>query len=162
MSIGPNQIVTIHFTIKDSKGGVVDSTRDQEPYSFLTDSQQMFPKIEEIIDGMNIGSKSTTVLPPSDGYGEYLKDNVMITARTEFPKDVEVKEGMTFLTMRDGCETPVTIKRIDGENVTIDFNHPLAGETLTFDVELLDVRDATPEELEGDDGCHDQGCGCGH
>ena len=161
MSIGPNQVVTIHFTIKDSRGAIVDSTDGQDTYSFMTDSQQMLPKVEEVIDGMEIGSKTTTVLPPADGYGEYRKDNVMVTARAEFPEGVELKEGMTFLTMREGCETPVTIKKVNGEDITIDFNHPLAGETLTFDVELLDVRDATPEEL-ADDGCTDHGCGCGH
>lgn len=82
-------------------------------------------------------------------------------SRAGFPKGVELKEGMTFLTMREGYETPVTTKRVHGEDSAIDFNHPLAGETLSFDVELLDVRDATPEELE-DDGCTDHGCGCGH
>lgn len=161
MSIGPNQIVTIHFTIKDKKGAVVDSTEGQAPYSFLSLSHQMLPKIEEILDGMKVGSKTTTVLPPEDGYGEYQEDNVMVTPRSGFPKGVELKEGMTFLTMREGYETPVTIKRISGDDITIDFNHPLAGETLSFDVELLDVRDATPEELD-DEGCHEHSCGCGH
>jgi len=161
MSMGPDKVVTIHFTIKDSRGAVVDSTEGQDPYSFLADSQQMLPKIEEIIEGMKIGSKTTAVLSPNEGYGEYDKDKVMVTPRSGFPKGVELKEGMTFLTMRDGYETPVIIKSIKGDDVTIDFNHPLAGETLTFDVELLDIRDATPEELEGD-GCHEHGCGCGH
>lgn len=161
MSIGPNQIVTINFTMKNASGVILDSTVGQEPYSFLSDSQQMLPKVEEIIGGMVIGGKATAVLPPEDGYGEYSKDDLMVTQRSDFPEGVELKEGMTFLSMREGCETPVTIKSIKGDDVTVDFNHPLAGETLSFELELLDVRDATPEELE-DEGCHDHGCGCGH
>ena len=161
MSIGPNQIVTTHFTIKDAKGSVVDSTSGQEPYSFLSYSHQMLPKIEEILDGMEVGTRTTTVLAPADGYGEYRKDKVVVTPRSGFPKGVELKEGMTFLTMRGGYETPAIIKHIDGDDVTVDFNHPLAGETVTFEVELLGVRDAIPEEL-ADEGCHEHGCGCGH
>lgn len=161
MAIGPDQIVTIHFTIKDKRGAIVDSTEGQAPYSFMSYSHEMLPKVEEILNGMEIGSKTTAILPPEDGYGKYREDAVTVAPRSGFPKGVELKEGMTFLTMRNGYETPVTIKLINGDDITIDFNHPLAGETLTFDVELLDVRDATPEELE-DDGCHEHGCGCGH
>lgn len=161
MSIGPNQMITINFTIKDSKGAIVDSTDGQEPYTFLSESYQMFPKIEEIIGTMKVGSKTSVVLSPEDAYGEFRPEAVKVSNRSEFPQDVQLQVGMTFVTRKGGHETPVTIKKIEGDNVTIDYNHPMAGEKLSVDLELLELREATAEELE-DDGCHDHNCGCGH
>lgn len=161
MSSGPNRVATINFTIKDKRGAIVDSTEGQEPYTFLSESYQMFPKIEEIIGTMKVGDKTCVMLPPADAYGEYNKDSVKTARRSEFPQGVELKEGMTLVTRKGGREMPVTIKKIAGDDVTIDYNHPLAGETLTFDLELLDLREATEEDFE-DEGCHEQGCGCGH
>ena len=160
MAIEPNQVVTINFTIKDSKGTIVDSTVGQEPYTFLSDSDQMLPKVEDVLRGMKVGTKSNVVLSPDDAYGEYEEDAIMVAKRADFPTDAELKEGITFSTLdEDGQEMSATIKQINGDEITVDYNHPLAGETLSFDLELLEVRNATPEELRQ---CHDHGCGCGH
>ena len=176
MSIGPNQIVTINFTIKDKKGAIVDSTDGQAPYTFLSESYQMFPKIEEVIGGMNVGEKTSVTLKPADAYGEYRMDAVKVAKRSEFPQGVQLLEGMTLVTRKGGREIPVTIKKINGDDITIDYNHPMAGETLSFDLELLEKREATEEDFDdcgcgcGDDhddhghghGHDDHGCGCGH
>lgn len=159
MAIEPNQVVTINFTMKDTKGAIVDSTVGQEPYTFLSNSDQMLPKVEDVLRGMKVGNRSSVVLSPEDAYGVYEEDAVMVAKRSDFLPDAELKEGMTFVTVDEGQEMPVTIKQIDGDDITLDYNHPLAGETLSFDLELLEVRDATPEELSQ---CHEHGCGCGH
>ncbi|GAB4380030.1 MAG: peptidylprolyl isomerase [Calditrichia bacterium] len=149
MPIQPNQVVTIHYTVKDEDGQILDTTKNQEPFSYLSGRNQILPKLEEKINEMVIGSKAETTLAPEDGYGEYREDAVQTIKRSEFPENTELKEGMRFMANTpDGRQMPLTIKEIDGDNVTIDFNHALAGKTLTFDIQLVDVRDATQEELE--------------
>ncbi len=148
MSIKPNQVVTIHFTVKDEEGNVVDSTQDGQPFSFLSGRNQILPKLEEQIGEMIIGSKKEVKLTPQDAYGEYQDEAVQSVNRSDFPEGADLEEGMGFVAnMADGKQIPFVITRIAGDDITIDFNHPLAGKTLTFEVELLDVRDATPEEL---------------
>ena len=144
----PNQVVTINYTLKDSEGEVIDSTSEGNSFSFLSGTEQILPKLEEAIGGMLIGSKKIVALAAADAYGEYFDDAVQVLQRSEFPKDMEIKEGMELVTSApDGSQMPFVITKITDEQVTVDFNHPLAGEDLSFDVELLDLRHATAEEL---------------
>ena len=159
MLIAADKVATIHFTITDEKGLVQDSTEGQPPYSFIGSSDQMFPAVEEKLAGMEIGSKATLNLEPAEAYGEYDEDYVKVTDRAHFPDGVELKEGMTFLTQQEDEEVPVTIKKVDEAEITIDFNHPMAGQKLKIDLELLEIRDATKEEL---DSGHIHGAGCNH
>lgn len=159
MTFGPDKVATIHFTIKDEKGTIQDSTKGQTPYSFLCASDQMFPLVEEKIAEMEVGGKASLALEPSEAYGEYNKDAVKVTARSHFPKSAELKEGMTFLTRQQGDEIPVIIKKVEEETVTIDFNHPLAGQKLEIEFELLEIREATEEEINHG---HVHGAGCNH
>jgi len=143
-----NQVVTINYTLKDSEGEIIDSTSEGKSFSFLSGSEQILPKLEEAIGGMLIGSKKIVALAAADAYGEYFDDAVQVLQSSEFPKEMEIKEGMEFVTNdADGNQMPFVISKITDEQITVDFNHPLAGEDLTFDVELLDLRDATAEEL---------------
>jgi len=147
-TLKPNQVVTINYTLKDSEGEIIDSTSEGKSFSFLSGSEQILPKLEEAIGGMLIGSKKVVALTAADAYGEYFDDAVQVLQRSEFPKDMEIKEGMELVTSApDGSQMPFVITKITDEQVTVDFNHPLAGEDLSFDVELLDLRDATAEEL---------------
>ena len=159
MPIAADKVATIHFTITDEKGLVQDSTEGQPPYSFIGSSGQMFPAVEEKLAGMEIGSKATLNLEPAEAYGEYDEEYVKVTDRAHFPEGVELKEGMTFLTQQEDEEVPVTIKKVDEAEITIDFNHPMAGQKLKIDLELLEIRDATKEELESG---HIHGAGCNH
>jgi len=148
MSIQQNQVVTIHYTVKDDKGNVVDSTIGKEPLSFIFGMNQILPKLEEAIQDMLIGSKKAVELTPEDAYGEYHDDAVQTIERNEFPEGTELEEGMGFVAnTADGRQLPFVIKEVSGNDITIDFNHPLAGKKLNFEVELIDIRDATPEEL---------------
>lgn len=159
MAIAADKVVTIHFTIKDDKGIVQDSTKGQPPYSFIASSDQMFQKVENALSGMKAGEKKTLVLEPADAYGEYDEDFVKVTDPSHFPDGADLKEGMTFLTVVEEQETPVIIKKIEESGITIDFNHPLAGKNLDMEVELVEVRKATEDELENG---HIHGEGCSH
>lgn len=148
MPIGANKVVTIHYTLKDESGNLLDSTQGTSPFSFLTGHDQVIPKLEEEIETMLIGGKKNILISAEDAYGEYRDDLVHQINKENFPPDVELEVGMQFVTSApDGTQMPFAIKQIDGDLVTIDFNHPLAGKNLEFEVELVDVRDATEEEL---------------
>ncbi len=154
-----DQVATIHYTMKDEKGIVQDSTKGQHPYSFLGSSGQMFSRVEEMVAGMKAGEKSNISLEAADAFGEYDEDAVRVTERSHFPEGAELKEGMTFLTQQQGHEVPVIIKKVEENEVSIDFNHPMAGQKIDMEVELVELRDATEEEMENG---HVHGPGCSH
>jgi FKBP-type peptidyl-prolyl cis-trans isomerase SlyD len=148
MPIGANKVVTIHYTLKDESGNVLDSTLGAQPFSYLTGHDQIIPKLEEEIDSMLVGSKKSVLISAEDGYGEYNEELVHHVKKDNFPDDVELEVGMQFVTTSpDGTQMPFVIKEINGNDITIDFNHPLSGKNLDFEIELIDVRDATDEEL---------------
>lgn len=148
MPIGANKVVTINYKLKDESGNLIDSTLNSAPFSYLTGHDQVIPKLEEEIDTMLIGAKKNIFIEAAEAYGEYREDLVHRVRKENFPADVELEVGMQFVTSApDGSQMPFAIKEIGDETVTIDFNHPLAGKNLDFEVELIDVRDATPEEL---------------
>lgn len=143
-----NQVITISFILKDMDGNIIEATTKERPFSFISGGNQILPKLEENIGEMLIGSKRTVVLSPEEAYGVYDDTAIQEINRSEFPEDTDIQEGMTFIAdAPDGQQLPFVIKSIVGENIKIDFNHPLAGQTLSFDVELLTLRDATIEEL---------------
>jgi FKBP-type peptidyl-prolyl cis-trans isomerase SlyD len=149
MPLKSNQVVTMNFILKDDAGNVLDSTEGNEPFSFISGGNQILPKLEEKVGEMLIGSKKEVVLNPEDGYGIYQEDAVRIVKRTEFPEDIEIGKGMSFLAKSpQGKDMQFLVKEINGDDITVDFNHPLAGKTLHFNLELLNLRDATQEELD--------------
>ena len=161
MTIESNKIVLIHYTIKDEKGNIQETTNDSRPYMFRASSDQMFPKVEQKLATMDVGEKVTINLNPADAYGEYNKEAVQITDISNFPKGAELKAGMTLLTQQQGQDVPIIIKNIEGSEVTIDFNHPMAGQKIAFEVELLEIRDVIVEEQSSSrESSHD--CGCSH
>ena len=148
MSVKPNQVYTITYTLTDGDGNIIEVTNKENPFSFISGINQILPKLEENVNGMLIGSKKKVTLSPEEAYGIYSDSAIQIINSTEFPEDSELEVGMGFISeSQDGQEMPFIIKKIDGENITLDFNHPLAGRTLTFDLELLNVRAASNEEL---------------
>lgn len=148
MAIKPNQVITIQFQVKDEAGNVVDQTTPDNPYSFISGKGQILPKLEEAIGEMVIGSKKTIELSPEDAYGEHQQEAIQQVKRGDFPEGTDLEVGMGFVAnMGDGKQLPFVISGVEGDDITIDFNHPLAGKKLSFEVELIDVRDATEEEL---------------
>jgi FKBP-type peptidyl-prolyl cis-trans isomerase SlyD len=148
MAIGNNKVVTLNFTLKDQHGNVLDSTEGEQPFSFLSGHQNILPKLESEIDTMLIGSKRTVTITAADAYGEYNNDIVQVVGKDEFPPEFLLEVGMQYIASApDGTKMPFTITEVREEDVTIDFNHPLAGKDLSFELELLNVRDATAEEI---------------
>lgn len=148
MATKPNHVYTINFTVKTSDGTVMDSTESSEPFTFIAGTDSVLPKLEEEVGNMLISTKKELTLPPEDAYGKYVDEAVQVAKRENFPDDAELKPGMEFIaTGPEGERMPFHILKVEDDGVTIDFNHPLAGETLTFDVELVDVRPASEEEL---------------
>lgn len=148
MSIGNNKVVTINFTLKDQFDNIIDSTTTGKPFQYLSGHQNILPKLESEIDSMLIGSKKTIDVSAAEAYGEYDDEAVQILKKEEFPPNILLEVGKQYIqAMPDGSEIPFTITEINSDDVTIDFNHPLAGLDLVFEVELLEVRDATSEEI---------------
>jgi len=148
MAIGINKVVTLNFTLTDQHGNILDSTEGEQPFSFLSGHQNILPKLESEIDTMLIGSKRTITINAADAYGEYNEDIVQVVGKDEFPPEFLLEVGMQYIASApDGTKMPFTITEVNDEDVTIDFNHPLAGKDLNFDIELLNVCDATSEEI---------------
>ena len=148
MAIEPNKVVTMNFTLTDDHGNVLDTTDTDGPFSFITGGNMVLPKLEKTVTGMLIGTKKSLKLNAADGYGNYNEDAIQVVGKENFPEDFVLEVGMEYMASNpDGVQMPFTITKVDGEEITIDFNHPLAGKNLNFDIELVDVRDATPEEL---------------
>ena len=168
MAIEANQIVSIEYEVKDGDT-VVDSNIGGAPLVFMFGKGQIIPGLENGIVNMNIGDKADIVVQPADAYGEYNAD-----ATQEVPADqfsgIDLALGMTLYGQgEDGGTVQVIVKEIGADTVTIDFNHPLAGKELLFNVAINNIREATAEEaMTGvpaenkpaeDESCG-TGCGC--
>lgn len=148
MAIELNKVVTVNFTLKDDSGNILDTTDNGGPFSYISGKNMVLPKLEEAVNGMIIGTKKNLKLSASDGYGNYNEDAVQVVGKENFPQDIVLEAGMEYMASNpEGVQMPFIITSVEDETVTIDFNHPLAGKNLNFDLELLDVRDATAEEL---------------
>ena len=149
MAIGPNKVVGLNFTLKDGDGNVIESTENAEPFYFLSGNNQILPKLEEAVDEMIIGSKKNVVIGCTDAYGEYSEKAIRLAKRTDFPEGTRIEIGKGYeINTKDGKHMSFVITKIEGDNITIDFNHPLAGKNLEFDLELVDVRDASEDEID--------------
>ena len=160
MALAQNKVVTMNYTLKDDQGNIIQTTNNSRPFQFLSGNQQILPKLESEIDAMIIGSKKNVKIAAAEAYGEYSKQAIQQVKKESFPADVDLKVGMEFVSNSpEGHQMPFVIKEIKNEEITVDFNHPLAGMDLEFDVELIDIRNATPEEMQhghvhGPDGHH--------
>jgi FKBP-type peptidyl-prolyl cis-trans isomerase SlyD len=128
---------------------VVDSSEKDDPIEFLQGRGQIIPGLEKALYGMKIGDEKTVTILPADGYGDIEKDAYIQISRAEFPQDIPAQVGIS-IQMQDehGDILDARIFEITADTITLDFNHPLAGKTLHFDVSVVDLREATSEELE--------------
>lgn len=138
--IGQNTQVTLHFALRLENGDAVDSTFDKSPATFKVGDGSLLPGFEAALFGFKAGDKRTLVILPENAFGQPNPQNVQIIARSQF-NDMELSEGLLVI-FNDAANTelPGVVKAFDDEQVTIDFNHPLAGKTLTFDVEIFEVK----------------------
>ncbi|WP_341303809.1 peptidylprolyl isomerase [Pseudomonas sp. TMP25] len=138
--IGPDKEVTLHFALKLDNGDVVDSTFDKNPATFKVGDGNLLPGFEQAIYGLKAGDKRSLEISPEQGFGQGNPQNIQVMPRSQF-QDMELSEGLLVI-FNDAANTelPGVVKIFDDSQVTIDFNHPLAGKTLSFDVEIIEVK----------------------
>ncbi len=144
-----DMVVTIEYEAKLDTGEVVDSSEGHAPLVYLHGHRNIIPGLEEALTGMQVGESKQVTVAPGEAYGEHDEEATMWIPRDAFPSDVPIEEGIVFEVQDDeGRTAPMHIREVEEERVLGDYNHPLAGETLHFNVEVLDVRPATEEEVE--------------
>lgn len=132
--------VKVHYTGKLEDGTVFDSSRDREPLNFTIGEGQVIPGFEQAVVGLEPGEATTTTIAPEDGYGTHREDLVVEIERDQLSDDMEPEVGQQLqLRLQDGRQVPVTVQEVTPDAIIIDANHPLAGKTLVFDIELVDV-----------------------
>lgn len=132
--------VKVHYTGKLNNGDVFDSSVDADPLQFTIGQKQMIPAFEEAMIDMEVGEKKTIEIPADGAYGQRRDDMTQTVERSMLPDEIELREGMRLTAQApDGQPFVVTVTKFDDETVTLDGNHPLAGEDLTFDVELVEI-----------------------
>lgn len=159
MKIAQDKWVAIHYTLTGDDGKEIDSSIGSAPLGYVHGRGYLIPGMEAALEGKEPGEKFSTVIEPKDGYGEYDKELVMNVARNQFDGEVEV--GMMFQVMTPQGPAIVRAVEVGPDIVKIDGNHELAGKNLHFEVEVVEVRDATEEELNPR-GCGGCGGGCGN
>lgn len=147
MHVDDNKVVSFHFTLADGEGKTIESTRTEEPLAYLHGQGNLIPILEKALAGRSVGDAFDLTLAPADAYGERDPGLIQQIDRGEFPPEVELAVGSEFEVEDEKGRRVVTITDVEGQQVTVDGNHPLAGETITFDIEVVEIRDATEEEL---------------
>lgn len=147
MQIDDRSVVTFHYTLTDDSGRVIDSSAGHEPLSYLQGSGQIVPGLERQMAGHVAGDKFDAVVAAADAYGESDPNLMHVISRAQLQGVDDLEVGMQFQAEGGRHPTTVTITKIDGDQVTVDANHPLAGATLHFAIEVTEVREATAEEL---------------
>lgn len=185
MKVEQNKMVAVHYKLTVD-GVVADQSNPEAPLEFICGTGMLLPKFEEAVMGKVAGDKVAFTLEPKDGYGETMPEAIVELPKSVFMIDGKVAEEILFV----GSQVPMSdangnrmigvISEVKEESVMMDFNHPMAGKTLNFEVEVVSVRDVTPEDLMAKGGCgcgdchcggescgeecgeHHEGCDCGH
>jgi FKBP-type peptidyl-prolyl cis-trans isomerase SlyD len=147
MLIAKDAVVTLHYTLKNDAGETLDTSAGGDPLAYLQGNGNLIPGLERALEGKKAGDKLSVKISPSDGYGELDKALVQQVPRRSFKGIANIQVGMQFQVQTPEGPRAVTVTNVVGDMVTVDGNHPLAGQNLNFDVEVTDVRTATEEEL---------------
>lgn len=141
--IGQGSTVTLHFSLKFENGEVVDSNFEKDPATFTIGDGSLLPGFERVLFGLKDSDKRTFEIPPEQGFGTPNEQNVQIMPRSQFDS-MELDSGVLVI-FKDaaGGEMPGVVKAFNDQQVTIDFNHPLAGKVIVFDVEIIQVKNST-------------------
>ena len=146
MQVSSDRVVTLHYTLTGDDGAVIDKSTG-EPLSYLHGHGNIIPGLEQALEGTEAGFQSRVTIEPEQGYGERRDDMVIGVAREQFDPGMDLKPGLQVMANGPQGDVVFTVVEVGDEEVTLDGNHPLAGQRLHFDVEITDVRAATDEEL---------------
>lgn len=146
-AITADKAVTIHYAVKNPAGEVLDKSSEEQPLAFIFGRGMLIPGLEKALEGKAAGDSFEAEVPADDAYGER-HDGLVQAVPLEMFGDNKVEPGMQFRASTDNGDQSVLVVEVNEETVTVDGNHPLAGVDLKFDVEVVDVRDATAEELD--------------
>ncbi len=148
MIIEPNKVVSVFYTLTDDAGNVIDSNEGQEPLMYIQGQGMMIPGFEKALEGAKAGQDIAFSVIPEEGYGVRNEENIITISRSQhFPDNNELQVGGVIIAEGNGQQQQLTIIKIEGDDVVLDANHFLAGKTLNFDVKIVEVRDATEQEL---------------
>ncbi|RLA20106.1 MAG: peptidylprolyl isomerase [Gammaproteobacteria bacterium] len=154
-----NPVVSIHYTLTNKAGEKLDSSVGAEPLSYLHGAGNIIPGLESALSESSVGDKLTVTIEAADAYGERNEEQIQTVSKEMFKGMDNIKVGMQFQADSSSGPAIVTITKVEADDITIDGNHPLAGEQLTFDVEVMDIRSATATEMEHG---HIHGASCNH
>ena len=146
-TIEQDSVASVHYTGTFVDGEVFDTSEGRAPLSFLVGHGQMIPGFEQEILGAKVGEKREFTLTPDRAYGERDENAIQRIEKNQFPEGMELEVGMVVGAHSDQGPIQFTIKEIEGDLVTADFNHQMAGMTLRFNIEVVEIRSATDEEL---------------
>ena len=160
MQISANKAVSIDYTLTNDAGEVIDSSAGGAPLVYLQGHGNIIVGLEKALEGKKAGEQLKVTIEPEEAYGEFSAELVAVLNRSMFEGVDQLEVGMQFhASAPDGGMQIVTIRDIEGDDVTVDGNHPLAGQRLTFEVKVVDVREASADELSHG---HVHGEGCNH
>lgn len=141
------RVISFHYTLTDPQGKLLDSSKGHEPFSYLEDAGQIIPGLEKLLRNFKADQKGKVMVPAAEAYGLRNPKFIIAVPRAKFG-DQEVKVGDEFQESDDPNSHPFRVTEVNTTHVTLDANHPLAGVDLTFDVEVVAAREATPQEIQ--------------
>jgi FKBP-type peptidyl-prolyl cis-trans isomerase SlyD len=144
--MNPRRVISFHYTLTDPEGNLIDSTQGEKPFTYMEGAGQMIPGLEAALQNFKKGDKKKVKVPSAQAYGPRDEQLVMQIPREKFPNK-EINIGDQFQTSNDPNSPPLTVADFNENMVVLDANHPLAGMDLSFEVEIVDIREATAEEL---------------
>lgn len=147
MPVANDMVVSIHYTLTNAAGEVLDSSDGGEPLTYLHGSGNIIPGLESALEGQEAGSNLKVEVSPEQGYGSVQDALIQEVPRKAFGDVQDIQEGMRFQAETDQGPVPVVITKVSDDTVTVDGNHPLAGQVLFFDVSISEIRAATEDEL---------------
>jgi len=148
MNIENKKVVSFHYTLKNAQGEQIESSRDRDPMVYLHGLGSIIPGLEKAMAGKKAGDSFEVVVEPAEAYGERNENGIQRIPAKHFKHAERLEVGQPVILQTQQGQVQVTVVKVGRFNIDVDRNHPLAGQTLTFDVEVTDVREATSEELE--------------
>lgn len=148
MQIAKEKVVAIHYTLKDNNGEVLDSSEGNDPLYYLHGFGNLIQGLEDELEGKAQGDKLSVSIPPEKAYGVRNEENMLQVKKDQFEGVDNIQLGMQVQTQTEQGVQSYIVSKVFGDTVILDGNHPLAGETLNFNVEVMEIRDASKEELQ--------------